>query len=379
MHLELHDRDMNIVFIIGIIESLFFFLVLLSKEKKSHADKILSIWLLIISVNILVPTFLYNDHLKYIRLNGIDYGLLVLHPIFLYLYIRSLISSNEKSAVRYKIHTSVFIINCIFVIPYIFMDKETKLNFLYHSKFPVIVIIGTVWVNLVFIIYLFFAGMLIIRHQQYLKYQYSSYTEHINLNWLKYLTIGLIVVYLLASILGAVLCYLGIPLYYINYYVYSTIVLFVFGLGYFGIKQRDVFTNSIRDEKKDSTKKEVIITEQDELFAEKLRRYMILRKPYLNEKLTLQDLAALLKVKAYYITFVLNHVMNKKFYDFVNYYRVEEIKKRIDDGEILKYTILSIAFDCGFNSKASFNRIFRSFTGYSPTEYIDSFTKPSEF
>ncbi len=367
---------MNIVFIIGFVESIFFFLILLLKKKKSRADIVLSLWLLIISVNVFVPVFIYTDHLKYIRLNGIDYGLLVLHPIFLYIYTKLLISPGEKFRLRYTKHISVFIINCIFVVPYIFMDKETKLNFLYHSKFPVIVWIGTVWVNFVFIVYLFFAGRLIFKHQQRLKHQYS-YTECVNLEWLKYLTIGLIVVYLSGSILGGVLCYLGVPLYYIDYYVYSTIVLFVFGLGYFGIKQKDVFTSNDNnpEEKKDSTKKPVIITEQDKLFAEKLQRYMILQKPYLNEKLTLQDLAVLLKVKPYYITFVLNHVMNKKFYDFVNYYRVEEIKKRIGEGEILRYTILSIAFDCGFNSKASFNRIFKSFTGYSPTEYIESFSK----
>lgn len=364
---------MNIVFIVGIIESLFFFLILLSKKKKSHTDIILNIWLLTISINLLVPVFTYTNHLKYIRLNGIDYGLLVLHPIFLYIYTKLLISSNEKVRIRYALHIFIFIINCIFVIPYILMDEETKLNFLYHSKFPVIVWIGTVWVNLVFIVYLFLAGRLIIKYQKHLKYRYSD-TEQVNLNWLKYLIIGFINIYLLGSLFGGILCYQGIPLYYINYYVYSAIVLFVFGLGYFGIKQKDVFISSNQEEKKDLTKKPIIITKQDELFAENLRRYMVLRKPYLNEKLTLQDLAALLKVKPYYITFVLNHVINKKFYDFVNDYRVQEIKKRIDEGEILKYTILSIAFDCGFNSKASFNRIFKSFTGYSPTEYIQLFS-----
>jgi AraC-like DNA-binding protein len=363
---------MNIIFIVGLVESIFFFLILLSKKKKSQADITLIIWLLIISFNVLIPVFTYSDPLKYIRLNGIDYSLLVLHPIFLYLYTQALISSDKKHRIRYTKHISIFIINCIFAIPYVFMDKETKLNFLFHSKFPVIVWIGTVWVNIVFTVYLFLAGRLIFKHQLHLKSQYS-YTEHVNLDWLKYLTIGLIVVYLSGSILGGTLCYLGFSLYYINYYAYSTIVLFVFGLGYFGIKQNGVFISRNPEEKKDPTKKPVIITEQDKLFAEKLRQYMLTRKPYLNEKLTLQDLAVLLKVKPYYITFVLNHVMNKKFYDFVNYYRVEEIKKRIGEGEILKYTLLSIALDCGFNSKASFNRIFKTFTGYSPTEYIESF------
>jgi AraC-like DNA-binding protein len=257
------------------------------------------------------------------------------------------------------------------------MDTETKLNFLYYLEFPVVTLIGTFWINIVYIIYLFMSGKLIIKHQKQLKNQYSN-TKYSNLNWLKYLTIGLFVVYLLGSLLGGVLCYLRIPLYYINYYVYSAIVLFVFGLGYFGIKQKDVFITNNQEEKKDSFKKPIVIEKKDELFAEKLQQYMILQKPYLNEKLTLIDLASSLKVKPYYITFVLNHVMNKKFYDFVNYYRVEEIKKRLDEGHNSKYTMLSIGSDCGFNSKASFNRIFKAYTGYSPTEYIDSLSNFSK-
>jgi AraC-like DNA-binding protein len=368
---------MNIVFIIGIIESLFFYLILISKKKKSQADIILSIWLLILSINIFIPIFTYNDHLKYIRLNGIDYGLLIFHPIFLYIYTKSLIAEEKKIKIRYSIYIPVLIINWILIIPYILMDKETKLDFLYHSKFPVIVWIGTLWVNIIFVVYLFLAGRLVIKHQKHLKSQYS-YPEYENLEWLKYLIIGFSIIYLLGSLLGGILCYLKIPLFYINYYVYVTIVLFVFGLGYFGIRHKNVFTNNNLKEKKLINRKSVAITEQDELFAEKIRRYMVLSKPYLNEKLTLQDLAALLKVKPYYITFILNHVINKKFYDFVNYYRIQEIKKRIDNGEIVKYTLLSIAYDCGFNSKASFNRIFKSFTGNSPTEYIESFTHSSE-
>lgn len=362
---------MNTIFTIGIIESLFFFLIIVSKEKKSGADIVLISWLLILSVNILIPVFTYNDLLKYIRLNGIDYGLLVLHPIFLYRYSELLVPSKKNYKIRNEWHIVVFLINCLLVLPYILMDTETKINFLYSSEFPLIAIIGTIWVNLIYIVYLFMCGRLIILQQQ-ASNNPSAKKEYSNLKWLKYLTIGLLVIYMLGSLLGAVLTLLGIPLYYINYYVYSAIVLYVFGLGYFGIKRKDVFVSIIQDDKKDSGKKLAVIIEQDLLFAEKLERYMILRKPFLNEKLTLTDLSTLLKVKPYYITFILNRVINKNFYDFVNYYRVEEIKKRLDEGQSMKFTLASIAGDCGFNSKASFNRIFKTFTGYSPTEYINS-------
>ncbi len=366
---------MNIVFIVGIIESLFFFFVISSKKKNNNIDKVLSAWLLLIALNLLIPLFIYTDKLKYIHLNGIDYSLLVLHPMLLFIYTKLLLSKDKKIKIKYILHASIFIVNCLLVIPYIFMDKETKFGFLYDSAFLPIVWIGTIWVTIVFLSYLCITSLLVMHYQKNLRNQYS-FTEDVNLNWLKYLTIGLIVVFLLGSVVGSILCYIGIPLYYINYFVYTSLVVFVFGIGFFGIKQKNVFTYDIPEEK-DHNKKTALVTQKDKLFAKNLELYMVKQKPYLNEKLTLHELAESLGVKPYYVTFILNKVINKKFFDFINYYRVEEIKTRIKDGQISKFTILSIAFDCGFNSKASFNRIFKSFTGYSPTEYINSFSTHS--
>ena len=59
------------------------------------------------------------------------------------------------------------------------------------------------------------------------------------------------------------------------------------------------------------------------------------------------------------------------FNDFVNKYRVEEVKKAFDNGDHKKSTLLGIAFDCGFNSKATFNRAFKKNTGLSPKDYLE--------
>ncbi len=66
--------------------------------------------------------------------------------------------------------------------------------------------------------------------------------------------------------------------------------------------------------------------------------------------------------------------MGKNFSDFVNNYRIEEFKSKIQDPGNKKYTILSIAMDCGFNSKSSFNTVFKKLTGQTPTQYF-SLTK----
>jgi AraC-like DNA-binding protein len=63
--------------------------------------------------------------------------------------------------------------------------------------------------------------------------------------------------------------------------------------------------------------------------------------------------------------------MKKNFYDLVNGYRVEEAKRLLLDPKSFNYTILSVGFEAGFNSKTTFNTVFKKFTGLSPTEFRD--------
>lgn len=105
-----------------------------------------------------------------------------------------------------------------------------------------------------------------------------------------------------------------------------------------------------------------------QLLAERLRIHMDSQKPYINPDLCLRDLAGQLEVYPHYITQVLSTLFNQNFYDFVNTYRVGEAKKLLT-GNTDNLTILTIAYNCGFNSKSSFNRIFKQKTGLTPSGY----------
>jgi AraC-like DNA-binding protein len=97
---------------------------------------------------------------------------------------------------------------------------------------------------------------------------------------------------------------------------------------------------------------------------------MNLHRPYINPDLSLRDLADLLGVYPHYVTQILNTLFNQNFYDFVNTYRIDEAKKLLTDSyKSNKVPILTIAYNCGFNSKSSFNRIFKQKTGLTPSEY----------
>ena len=94
-------------------------------------------------------------------------------------------------------------------------------------------------------------------------------------------------------------------------------------------------------------------------------------KLYLQPELNLSDIANRLKTNISVLSGVVNNAFGKNFNDFVNEYRVKEFQERIVLPENKNITLLGIAFDCGFNSKATFNRAFKKFTGKSPKEFLE--------
>ena len=58
------------------------------------------------------------------------------------------------------------------------------------------------------------------------------------------------------------------------------------------------------------------------------------------------------------------------FNDFVNEKRAEAVIEKLKNGEHISNTLLSIALDCGFNSKTTFNRAFKKHTGITPKQFI---------
>lgn len=101
-----------------------------------------------------------------------------------------------------------------------------------------------------------------------------------------------------------------------------------------------------------------------------MNRVMDEKKPYLNSEFKLSDLAAETNYPLHEISQVLNQDLNQSFPDFVNKYRVEEVKKRMEDKAYAKFTFFAIAQQCGFNSKTSFYRIFKNETGKTPADYV---------
>ncbi len=105
----------------------------------------------------------------------------------------------------------------------------------------------------------------------------------------------------------------------------------------------------------------------------RIKSLMEIDKIYQEAELTLHQLGNILQVPAYLVSQALNDGMNRNFYDLVNGYRVEEAKRLLLDTKSVNYTVLSVGYEAGFNSKTTFNTVFKKFTGLTPSEYRNKF------
>ncbi len=108
---------------------------------------------------------------------------------------------------------------------------------------------------------------------------------------------------------------------------------------------------------------------EEEKHVRNLREYMAEKKPYLQEELTLQEMADDLSLSTQHLSMILNIRIEQNFFNFVNSYRVEEAKRKLVDPDNRNRSILTIAYEAGFNSKSTFNTMFKKFTGKTPREY----------
>jgi AraC-like DNA-binding protein len=106
-----------------------------------------------------------------------------------------------------------------------------------------------------------------------------------------------------------------------------------------------------------------------EQIHEKLEPSLIQNRSFLNPKFTLKDCAKSIGTNEKYLSSYLNKIHKMNFNTFINYYRVERAKELLHSTDSDKYTIEAIAQMSGFNSKSSFNAVFKKHTGLTPSEF----------
>jgi AraC-like DNA-binding protein len=131
--------------------------------------------------------------------------------------------------------------------------------------------------------------------------------------------------------------------------------------------ESDVFSE---DEKPSTTLQDDSMEKDIEYWKPKILMLINDDKIYENPTLTLSDVAKLLNTNTKVVSSVVNNGFQMNFNDFINHYRVEAVIEQLKNGEHNTKTLLGIALECGFNSKATFNRAFKKNTSFSPKEFL---------
>ena len=378
---------MEILLILGAFQAIFFVVLLLSKKGKTVSDKILALWLSIFAIHLAFVYYSFQlGHVFYIKYGFILSGVIVLYYSLMYVYTQSLVSKEQSFKPKWLLHLLPTVIVYGFIIPLAILPYETKVDIGVHPS-------ADVYSTVVFgIVIVFVTGYIVLILKLLNKHKVTirnifSYEENINLIWLKILAFLLIVLWVIISVLIVYFYYLDasqstmLPedIMILDMKGQSAFVAFVFFLSFFGIKQQIIYSHPSKEEKdleegpknnsisryeKSSLKKEDSV-----IYLKRLLEYMEREKPYLNGKLLLKELADELNISTNHLSQVINENLGKNFFDFVNAYRVDLVKQKMIDPSNKKFTIISLAYECGFNSKSSFNSIFKKHTGLTPSEF----------
>ncbi|MES2108379.1 MAG: helix-turn-helix domain-containing protein [Bacteroidota bacterium] len=189
-----------------------------------------------------------------------------------------------------------------------------------------------------------------------------------DLKWLKKL-LRLVIVLVAVFLVTILLTFVSV---WNNYVLYLSGTLFTYWLGMSAIIRQNKMQPADVAEYNQPAVKIYFADASAEEYKQQLVRLMEIDNLYLNPLLKLEMLAEKLSLPDKVVSNLLNQHLKKNFNDFVNEYRVAEAKKRLAEPASSKFTIAAIAYDCGFNSLATFQRCFKQFTGITPSQYQNS-------
>jgi len=371
---------MNAVFIIGIFLSFFFSILVLAKKQKSLPDIILAIWLAIIGIH-LASYFLYSlDYwTRYPHLIGVHLPVPLLHGPMLYLYTRHSLRQEMSLSRNDYLHFLPAIATWVYMIPfYFFYSAEEKIlvdtgQVDDSGVFSTIILFAFVVSGLTYPI---FAFKRLGAYKQLIEDNFSN-DSRISLEWLKYWIYAVALLYLTVAAVLMMRDGLGIAFpFNTDFIFYSIMVFYVICIGFFGIRHQNIFGTGasdqpelmIRSKSQGEYQKSGLKTELAETIRSKLQDLMLTNKPFLNPKLTLNDLANVMNVSPNHLSQIINQYENVNFHDFINRYRVEEFIQKASENQA--YSILAHAYDAGFNSKSTFNSVFKKLKGHTPSRYM---------
>lgn len=353
----------------GIVLGVFVIVLLNTKGvRKTRANMFLSILLGAMTFSTFHLRYA-GDVIHHFSLEAYTLGdptFLVIAPL-LWFYIVELTGGRIRFSISNMLHFVPFLIMIFCSISFgSFLSDNVIRKFLdSHPRLPFIIF----WIAVViqFWVYQYAIRKKWRGFQNMLRREVSN-TDDVSISWVRFF-MG---VFLVISICFLFALFAAIHLDLKNWLWKSigiVLSMSIFALGYKGILQREIF-NTIKDVPAPSSEPMVENREQpDQELVERLRTFMADTKPYLDPELSLSSLSKQISLSRNQLSHLINNGLGENFYDFINKYRVEEVKRLMVDPQKQNYNLLGMALEAGFKSKSTFNLIFKRFTGLTPTAY----------
>jgi AraC-like DNA-binding protein len=359
---------MGMFFVAGIGIAVFIEFLLLSKKNKSASDQILTLWMFLVLVHLFLWYMYFTEEIyNFPFLLGVELPLPLLHGVLLYFYVSVLtnqLPDNKKVLLLHLVPVSVMYLYLVafFVLP---ADQKIQVYRNHGAGYELFNILRSYAIAFSGIFYVTWSAVLLRKHKNNIRDRFSD-LDRVNLQWLQILTFGLGGIWFLV-------------IFFRNDILISGgMVIFIFLIGFFGVRQGDIFTQNqlIADDNEQKKKypKSGLTEEASGKLHQALIQLMTENALYKKNDLSIDDLSSKLGVHPNYLSQIINQEEKKNFYDFVNTYRIEEFRRLIAMPRNQHLTLLSVAFDCGFNSKSSFNRFFKKATGQTPSQYFTALT-----
>ena len=365
-------HDLILVLTLAVCVLLVIFQWLLSKQK-IIASRLLAGFFVCVGTSALCNLLLWNDYIglhSEIAKMALSLGLVtavVGKCLCLYLYVVAITRANFSLRMKDALH----LLNLLVVVGWVLwggLDSD-RLRFLssVHTEDSVM-LTHYLWHYLKFlpVVYAFAAALEIYRYKQQLKQFYSSLslqgpywllllTLGFALNWLWSLSVHLIGQAVSFSIADS----FGIFDNYITFLLVNA--LFVYSL---------LYAHQLLETKEKPKERELVAPVEISPDAiARIRNAMEKQQLYLKQNLNIEDFARQVGIHFREVSSIINKEFNTNFFEFVNEYRVNRAKQMLLDPQFADMTILDILLESGFNSKSSFHRFFKRYTGMSAAEF----------
>jgi AraC-like DNA-binding protein/multisubunit Na+/H+ antiporter MnhG subunit len=355
----------NILLFIGGAQGLLLSTALFSVNRGNRkANRVLAVLLLLFS-SLIISHAIGHSHTH----GSVSYThRWMVHAIFLtvgpllFFYSKALTQYDFKLHLRDSLHFLPAILSCAIILYIGDISRTQEFTALVDL---VILLLIAVQMS----VYLVCMLVILNRYTRLMKDTYSS-IEKLKLHWLRFFVISQTVIWPIAFI--------------IDLYWHSTgdigsiwliISAFIYFIGYIGLLRPEIFSGELQGERpsvkseKKKYEKSALSPEQAETILQRLNVFMESSKPYIIPTLTLPALSKEMNISPHHLSQVINEKTNKNFFEFINYFRVEEAKRLLKDREKQNLTLAAIGFEAGFNSVSSFNSIFKKVTSITPSQY----------